>query len=275
MISIIICSRTSELSSNIYSNIKNTIGCEYEFIIIDNSKNEYNIFSAYNEGVKRSKGEVLCFMHEDIIFHTNNWGNVVLESIKNNSIGVVGVIGSQFLPNKMASWWLCNSTKGQILQGYTNQKGNYSCSLDGMPIQDVTDVVVVDGLWFCISKELFTLIEFDENTFNSFHCYDVDICMQVLEQDKRVVIVPNILIEHCSLGNVRTSYYNELKKFYNKWNKNLPICSGINISDKDAMWVSEILGNYQKVVCRNIVLENSKAYNIGKLLLAPYKKIKH
>lgn len=74
MISCIICSRTSTISNELMQNISSTIGCEYEIITIDNSTNKHNIFQAYNEGIRRAKGEYLCFMHDDILYHTENWG---------------------------------------------------------------------------------------------------------------------------------------------------------------------------------------------------------
>ena len=62
MISIIICSRKANVPKELKENIASTIGCEYELCVIDNSRNEYNIFSAYNEGIRRAKGDILCFM---------------------------------------------------------------------------------------------------------------------------------------------------------------------------------------------------------------------
>jgi hypothetical protein len=44
MISIIICSRTQTISSDLFENIKDTIGCDYELVVIDNSENTYSIF---------------------------------------------------------------------------------------------------------------------------------------------------------------------------------------------------------------------------------------
>ena len=77
MLSLIICSRTPKISEELEKNIADTIGCEYELVVIDNSLNKYSIFSAYNEGVKRSIGDILCFMHEDILYKTINWGQQV------------------------------------------------------------------------------------------------------------------------------------------------------------------------------------------------------
>ena len=70
MISIVICSRKKDVSVELKKNIAETNGCEYEMVVIDNSRNKHNIFHAYNEGVSRAKGEILSFMHDDILFHS-------------------------------------------------------------------------------------------------------------------------------------------------------------------------------------------------------------
>jgi hypothetical protein len=54
MLSLIICSRYSVISNDLKKNIKLTIGVKFELIVINNSNNEFSIFSAYNEGVKKS-----------------------------------------------------------------------------------------------------------------------------------------------------------------------------------------------------------------------------
>ena len=41
MITLIICSRNSDISNELKRNIAITIGVEYELVVIDNSKNDY------------------------------------------------------------------------------------------------------------------------------------------------------------------------------------------------------------------------------------------
>lgn len=67
MISIIICSRNSDISPTLIENIQHTIIVDNEVNVIDNSKNTYSIFSAYNEGVLRSKYPFLCFLHKGVL----------------------------------------------------------------------------------------------------------------------------------------------------------------------------------------------------------------
>lgn len=265
MISIIICSRSADIANELRKNIAATIGCAYELVVIDNSKNDYTIFTAYNEGVCRAKGDILCFMHDDIIFHTQDWGKIITDALTDKSIGCVGVIGSWFMPNKPASWWLCHAEVGTVIQGYRDNKGNYKTFVDGkVPTKPIADVVVVDGCWFCIPKAMFQDICFDEQTYNSFHCYDIDICMQVRKIGKRIVVPSCIEIEHTSLGNVLTSYYEQLGLFYDKWQDVLPCSVDMFLSDETQTWVSEILGDYQKSVQRNVRCENTRWYKLKK-----------
>ena len=74
MISLIICSTHSDISAELKQNIDTTIGYDHEYVVIDNSDNRHSIFSAYNEGIRRSKGDILVFMHQDIGYQTINWG---------------------------------------------------------------------------------------------------------------------------------------------------------------------------------------------------------
>ena len=98
MISIIICSREKTRASQLKKNIQDTIGTEFETIIIDNSENKHSITQAYNIGIDQSKFDYLCFIHEDIEFKTSNWGNILTSHIDKNPQGIVGVAGGIFNP---------------------------------------------------------------------------------------------------------------------------------------------------------------------------------
>lgn len=62
MVSIVICNRSNRISPVLEKNISETIGIEYEVVCIDNSKNQYNIFQAYNIGVAKARYPLICFM---------------------------------------------------------------------------------------------------------------------------------------------------------------------------------------------------------------------
>ncbi len=216
MISIIICSRTASISDELTKNINQTIGIPYELVIIDNSDNLYSIFSAYNEGVKRSNCEVLCFMHDDIIFKTNDWGISVMNRFNASNLGAVGVAGSPYYASLPGAWWsggyICQSIYGEQELAYQSKQDN------ALP------VVVLDGLWFCVRKSLFSMIRFDDTTFSGFHYYDMDICLQIQQTGYKLLSVYDISIQHSS-GKLDTIWLNNALLLQKKWENNLPIFS--------------------------------------------------
>lgn len=266
MLSCIICSRHDHISEQLSQNIANTIGCQYEIIVIDNSGKQYSIFSAYNEGVRRSKGDVLCFMHEDILFHSKNWGTDVYNRFKDASVGLVGVLGTQFLPHTPSAWWWTGCRVGYVLQSNNNKLGVNDTYINGDPVNQDVEAVVVDGLWFCITRELFKQIRFDETTFNSFHCYDHDICMQVISNGAKIIIAHDIVIEHASLGNVNKDFINQLYAFYNKWEPRFPLIRGMKIDRDSQKYMTEVIKLLRNKNVELISLKDSKKYRIGKFL---------
>jgi GT2 family glycosyltransferase len=284
MISIIICSRKSDISEELKTNIQSTIGIEYELIVIDNSKNKYSIFHAYNLGVSRAKYPYLCFMHDDILFHTIDWGERTIQHFKNSEVGIIGVAGGHYIPDSPSAWFSSNVNSINILQSSferdlkkTKQvtELNY---LDGIKVE----VVAVDGVWFCIPKLFFNTISFDENTFKGFHCYDLDICFQVRNAGYKVLVVSDILLEHFSGGSCNNEWFENSIIFHNKWKKKLPQIAGV-LMTKEEIQIKEkierdkfILLNEINILQLEIIrIRKSKAYQIGKIILKPFSFLRH
>ena len=101
MLSIIICSKHKVLPASFLGNIDQTVGVAYEIVCIDNSENKYSIFSAYNLGVARSQYPFLCLVHEDVYFHTENWGNKVIKHLSEPKTGIVGIAGGNLVSSLM------------------------------------------------------------------------------------------------------------------------------------------------------------------------------
>lgn len=236
MISIIICSRKPDIPDDLKQNIKDTIGTDYELIVVDNSHNKYSIFSAYHEGLKLANGDILCYMHEDIIFHTIEWGSEVEKyfAVYPNA-GLVGVAGTHFLADMPAAWWDTEIRSGQLLQG-TTVNGEYKVvGQDSWLDYKKTPTVVasVDGLWMCFQRKVFSFIRWDDSLFSGFHGYDTDISMQVWNAGFEVHIFWGVLVEHKSTGVAGTDFYNSLNVLYEKWKRNLPLVKGVELSNSE------------------------------------------
>ena len=116
MLSIVVCSRNSYLPEDFVENITKTIGVPFEFIHVDNSANKHTIFSAYNFGYERSNYPYLCFVHEDVLFHTSNWGEKIIAHLQDDKTGIIGVAGSDLLPRVPTSWATLKSVGHNIIQ---------------------------------------------------------------------------------------------------------------------------------------------------------------
>jgi hypothetical protein len=232
VISIIICTANLNKINVIENNISITIGVDFELIIIDNSRSNYSIFQAYNLGVKRSQYPLLCFMHDDIVYHSENWGGVVIDYFSSPDIGMIGIGGTRFLSSIPTIWWAgghryFNSKSGTICHNSINtDRNNPSESKHDVinpELKEATKVVVIDGLWFCIRKDLFDVIEFDERNFGGFHFYDLDISMQINKLRYNVLCIFNIKIEHISDSQIDKAWIENCNVFYHKWKSYLPI----------------------------------------------------
>ena len=103
MISIIISSYQDKFYSALEKNIAETIGIPYEIIKIVNP-NLMGICEAYNKGASMAKYNYLLFLHEDVIFHTKEWGQKLVSHLEKENVGVIGIAGSNYVPRFPIGW---------------------------------------------------------------------------------------------------------------------------------------------------------------------------
>lgn len=204
-------------------NVAATIGSPYEIIAMDNRQSGKGICRVYNEGVAKAQFNILCFIHEDILIDTNNWGRVLQELFTDPNLGLVGVAGSSYRPLTPTNWGGIgpDTVYKNIIQSYKfkNQEDvHYQINPKNEKLARVT---CIDGVWMCTTKAVASEIKFDEETFTGFHLYDVDFSMAVA-QKYNVAVTYEILIKHLSEGTYNRTWFEETLKFFYKWNKSLP-----------------------------------------------------
>src|SRR5690349_17422997 len=96
MISILVCSVKPGLYQQLAVNIEETIGIDYELLCFDNRKANKGICEVYNLLAAKAKYNLLLFVHEDVLFKTNNWGQILSRIFFENEIGVVGIAGCKY-----------------------------------------------------------------------------------------------------------------------------------------------------------------------------------
>jgi len=232
MISIIICSRRSSIPDALRYNIEETIGVEHEIIVIDNSEKQHSLSSAYNAGVRLSQYPILCFMHDDVLYHTKLWGLAVVNHFKDVNTGMIGVGGTRFLGSTPTIWWaggmhLINHEHGTICQYSIDTRRNDRNNSSLISIRPIDSnsikVVALDGLWFCIPKRFFNFLHFDSELFENFHFYDLDISLQVFSAGYDVRVIYDILVEHISASDHNIEWIKSCERFYDKWKGAFPL----------------------------------------------------
>ena len=193
MLSIIVSSHKQDFFEQFSENIKKTIGnIPYEIIQIWNPA-LMSICQAYNKGAKSAKYDHLLFMHEDTLFLTENWGEILFE--KYFSLPNVGVLGMAGDKHKFKMpYGFSSGIKGcGFISVYHERKIKISNVNYPIPVK------VLDGVFLAMKREVYEKYPFDE-TLSGFHFYDVDISLRVSENYQNYVI-NDFFIFHFSEGN--------------------------------------------------------------------------
>ncbi|WP_332018611.1 glycosyltransferase [Kaistella sp.] len=202
MISVIISSYQPEYFTALEKNIAETVGVPYEIIKIDNP-GLMGICKAYNTGAQLAKFDNLLFIHEDILFHTQNWGEKLISHLQDPETGIIGVAGSDYVPVAPSGWFI-NNDQHQFLHLIQNNKKGNEPKYYNQSSHPRQRVYALDGVFLGINKLKFNDISFNED-LQGFHAYDLDISLNAATKYNNYVI-NDILIEHFSIGSPDKSW---------------------------------------------------------------------
>lgn len=221
MLSIVICNFNNERIRPLKENIDSTIGIKYELIIIDNSSNELSIFQAYNKGVEHCKFEKILFIHDDVEFHTSDFGFFLI-SLNLPKLGVLGIAGAKIKTSISAPWWISNHERvnGDVIYQYNIQHFSNSTPKmisEGFNTENqIEEVILVDGVFLFTTRYNCVNYPFDE-TYNSFLFYDLDFSLNLIKNGKINYVTNSILLTHYSSGILNKDWVSSSFLFEKKW----------------------------------------------------------
>jgi hypothetical protein len=236
MISIVIASINEQLLKKIKENIKSTVGVPYEIIAINNLNTGKGICQVYNEASNIAKYEYICFVHEDVSFKTINWGINVIEHLKEQNTGLIGIAGSTYRSLIPSGWFTpfefgTSDWRLSIYQGKKNETDTLFEFINPLN-EKASEVICLDGVFLCTKKLILEKHKFDENLIKGFHGYDIDFSLNVLTSYK-VKVIYNIHLEHFSTGEFKNAWLREIDKVQRKWEDLLPSRVGGVLKDSD------------------------------------------
>lgn len=254
MLSIIICSINNKLFNDVSENISKTIGFEYEIIRIVNKENKYSLPEALNKGGSLSKFEYLLFLHEDVLIHTENWGQVLINILQKKECGIVGISGAVYKSAYPSTWSMIPKELYRISSIQRWKDGKITKEVDDNEI--LSKVAVVDGVFMAMRKEVWKEFRYDESNIHGFHFYDIDLSLRLSEKYK-IFVTKNILLEHFSEGNLGSDWIDESILFHKRYRKQLPV-SSICIKKRDKK-----IADYNAITSFVFILIRNKKFSLA------------
>jgi hypothetical protein len=173
----------------------------WELILVDNTILKKGITEVYNTGAAQAKYDILCFVHEDVLFRTNDWGRKIAGYFENDAdLGLVGVAGSKYKSRAYSGWFtgLAEMDCSNIfhMDRQQNEQRIYS-NPDGAT--SLVSTVTTDGVFICTSKRAWKEVRFNDQLLKGFHLYDIDFSFSVSMKYK-VAVTYEIDIVHLTTG---------------------------------------------------------------------------
>lgn len=223
MISVIVCSANPSFLKSFTESLKNSIGVSYELLVFDNRKFKYGICKVYNNLVKQAQFDIVCFVHEDVLFKTENWGKIVLGYFKSyTEMGALGVAGGKYKSNFLSGWYnkYAESDCCNIRHEMNGEREIVILNPDSN--KKIHEVVCLDGVFICARKDVFEEVLWNEDVLKGFHFYDIDFSLQVSRLKKLFVVYDIDLVHITKGGDYGDKWVNEAFLFHEKMKHLMP-----------------------------------------------------
>jgi glycosyltransferase involved in cell wall biosynthesis len=202
MISVIVCSANKDRIALVSRNISATIGIPHELIVIEDAS-KAGICDGYNRGAAQAQYDTFCFVHDDVEFITDNWGQRILQHFAlDPSLGIVGLAGGRYKSNTLSGWYTgmkaadCSYIFQRRPDGSNRKFMAKPAGFEGESVP----VRTLDGVLLCMPKKVWQQYPFNSDKLKGFHFYDMDISLRV-SQTYKAAVVYNIELVHFSMGN--------------------------------------------------------------------------
>jgi hypothetical protein len=221
MLSVIIASKDQETLKFCSSNIANTIGnIEFEILSLNNSKATLGLAELYNVLAGSAKFSILLFLHEDVKFYSLNWGEYLYNTLSDQNIGLVGLIGSNIVTAVPSGWAKqdSNYNLGKVWQTGDDEIEKIKSLSNAQQF----NVKAIDGVFMATRKEIWEQIPFSEERCPGFHGYDLDYSLSIAQR-YNIVVTTAIQLEHFSKGNFSEQWVENTIKINQYWKGKLPL----------------------------------------------------
>lgn len=190
---------------------KNKTNKNYEIIPVLNFGNKYSAAEALNLGLDMSKGDNVVFCHQDVLFY-EDWIDMLYERIDeidshNHRWGVLGTAG---ITSRDDTVGVVHSIKGRLQWQPSKRARTY-------------EVQTVDE--HCMITKRNSGLRFDSATFDGFHFYGPDLCLNAINQGFKNFGILCPLVHDSNSGSLasgKREFMRLLNALARKWRPRFP-----------------------------------------------------
>lgn len=192
--------RVQEIDSRLINKLK----------IIKN-KDNVGVRESLNQGWENSTGEIVLFMHNDLMIYEQDFDEKLKQSFEeNNELGAVGAFGAKALgsPDIYKTEYMMH----QLARGGNISNARMDKDVHGFRnlLNKFENVAVFDGMFMCFKRELLEKVDGFDKITETFHNYDNLMCIKSLQNGYENIVIP---IDCNHLGGRTTVAENWSEKF--------------------------------------------------------------
>jgi GT2 family glycosyltransferase len=151
-----------------------------------------SLAEAYNRGIRAAGGDTIIFSHDDIEIVSPDLAQRL--TVHLCRFDIVGVAGTTLLGHPR---WLQAGPPyifGQV--AHTIPEGGYMVDIYGASRRVFGQIQALDGLFLAVKAPIARELMFDEQTFDGFHCYDVDFTFRAYQAGYKLAVACDIQVVH-------------------------------------------------------------------------------
>lgn len=189
-----------EIDSRLLDNLK----------VVRNKEN-VGVRESLNQGWKKSTGELVLFMHNDLMIYEHNFDEKIKQAFKNvKEAGGLGAFGAKILGSQ--DIYTKPYEMSQLARGGNVSNARMDKEIHGFRnLLDVYEnVAVFDGMFMCFKRELLDKVGGFDAITETFHNYDNLMCIKSLENGYENIVI-SLDVNH--LGGRTTVLENWSEKF--------------------------------------------------------------
>ncbi|MCT4545245.1 MAG: glycosyltransferase family protein [Vallitalea sp.] len=149
-----------------------------DIIVIEHA---VSMTGGYNKGIDLSDAKYKVYLHQDVFIINKNFIRDILEIfIKNNYVGLIGVIGARDIPSS-GIWWQSYNKEGKVFDSHAGRMELLNFQND-----ESKHIMVnaLDGLIMITQYD----IPWREDVFDGWHFYDLSQCMEFKRKGYKILI---------------------------------------------------------------------------------------